>query len=446
MTEKSGNATENNIDYVVALDVGTSFIRVAGALVSDDNDIRVIGYKTVVSSGMGGSGISSLDKLRDDISRAYSAVDTQVHGGIMQKCADIDFDNPRVMVSVPGYFSASRNVDGTTPLHHQRVTTVQMAEAIQNAASVSIDGYDLVGYVVNQYQVDSNERVVDPRGMVGGQLKVFIHAFYAKKDFLDNIRYALTSIRSKYAPDFMFSGYATARGLLIGPEKDIGVCVIDIGGSTADITIYDRGNLIFTNFCRFGSGMVTRDIAVVNGISERQAEQLKLRCGLADPDLADVREEITVERNGLGDDITLQPRALAETIEARYHNIFQNVLMAMKGVDPSCDLGAGMVLAGGGSSIRGIEKCFRKYLESNGISNIRSVRRAAFRETDVPLAEHEGTLSCSDIPEKMNPVSDAVLIGLLKFSNDKEKTLEQTPKRGLARFASKIWDWFNKSM
>jgi cell division ATPase FtsA len=118
----------------------------------------------------------------------------------------------------------------------------------------------------------------------------------------------------------------------------------------------------------------------------------------------------------------------------------------MKGVDPSCDLGSGVVLAGGGSSIRGIEKCFRKYLESNGIDNIRSVRRAAFRETDVPLAEHEGTLTCADLTEKMNPVADAVLIGLLKLSNDMDKTLDQAPKKGLARYASKIWDWFNKSM
>ena len=448
MTEQADKATEKIIDYVVAVDVGTSFIRVAGAIVSDDNDIRMIGYKSVVSSGMGGSGISSLDKLRDDISQAYSAVDTQIRG-VVQKYPDIDFDNPRIMVSVPGYFTKSKNVDGTTPLHHQRVTTVQMAEARQNAASVSVEGYELVGYVENQYQVDSNESVVDPRGMTGGQLKVFLHAFYAKKDFMDNIRYALTSIRSKYAPDFMSSGYATARGLLIGPEKDIGVCVIDIGGSTADITIYDRGNLTFTNFCKFGSGMVTRDIAVLNGISERKAEQLKLRCGLADPDLADTREEITVSRDGLGDDVVLKPRELAETIEARYHNIFQNLLMSMKGVDPECELGSGVVLSGGGACIRGIEKCFRKYLQSSGITIIRSVRKGGFRETGVPLAEHEGTLSLADLannPEKMNPVSDAVLIGLMKLSNDKEKTLEQAPKKGVARFFSKIWDWFNKSM
>ena len=195
--------------------------------------------------------------------------------------------------------------------------------------------------------------------------------------------------------------------------------------------------------------MVTRDIAVLNGISERKAEQLKLRCGLADPDLADAREEITVSRDGLGDDVILQPRALAETIEARYYNIFQNVLMSMKGVDPECELGSGVVLSGGGSCIRGIEKCFRKYLESSGISIIRSVRKGGFRETDVPLADHEGTLTCADLaknPEKMNPVSDAVLIGLLKLSNDMEKTLEQAPKKGVARYISKMWDWFNKSM
>ena len=147
--------------------------------------------------------------------------------------------------------------------------------------------------------------------------------------------------------------------------------------------------------------------------------------------------------------MVLKPRELAETIEARYHNIFQNVLMSMKGVDPECELGSGVVLSGGGACIRGIEKCFRKYLQSSGITIIRSVRKGGFRETGVPLAEHEGTLSLADLannPEKMNPVSDAVLIGLMKLSNDKEKTLEQAPKKGVARFFSKIWDWFNKSM
>ncbi|MBO6010085.1 MAG: hypothetical protein J6P70_07130, partial [Ruminobacter sp.] len=196
-------------DYIVSIDLGTSEIKVCSAILYDDDSIRIIGYGKCRTTGMNADGIVSMDKLKENISVAYNMSQNIVLRSYDENTLP-KINNPRIFVSVPGRFITYKNNTGSCELRRGPITEEDIARANYVANSLKIKDYELITAIPNCYQVDSNSSVEDPLDMTGGQLRTFIHQVYAQSSFLDNVRRALCCIETEYAPEFVFSGQATA--------------------------------------------------------------------------------------------------------------------------------------------------------------------------------------------------------------------------------------------
>ena len=224
-------------DYIVSIDLGTSEIKVCSAILYDDDSIRIIGYGKCRTTGMNADGIVSMDKLKENISVAYNMSQNIVLRSYDENTLP-KINNPRIFVSVPGRFITYKNNTGSCELRRGPITEEDIARANYVANSLKIKDYELITAIPNCYQVDSNSSVEDPLDMTGGQLRTYIHQVYAQSSFLDNVRRALCCIETEYAPEFVFSGQATAYSAADDTEKRFGVCVLDIGKSSTGITVF----------------------------------------------------------------------------------------------------------------------------------------------------------------------------------------------------------------
>ena len=158
--------------------------------------------------------------------------------------------------------------------------------------------------------------------MTGGQLRTYIHQVYAQSSFLDNVRRALCCIETEYAPEFVFSGQATAYSAADDTEKRFGVCVLDIGKSSTGITVFDKGHCIYVGSCPYGGDKITQNIAVTYGLSEREAEKIKCDYGLAISNNLISGKAVSIKRNDQTK--TINQGDLAESIEAGYNQLIMS--------------------------------------------------------------------------------------------------------------------------
>lgn len=406
MTQNSKLSQPLGGDYVIAVDIGTAEIRVCCAILYSEDEIKIAGFGHCTSTGFSEDGITSMDRLKENISTAYSTADTSVRR-IYDKSTLAKIDNPKVFVSVSGKFMTYRNNDGSCSLDQKNVTDLHIEKAFSNATSFSVKGYDLIFANNNYYAVDSNMYIDDPKGQTGGQLKSYAHLIYADKDFLTNIRHVISCcIPTNYNVEFLFSGFASAYAVVNENEKNLGVCVLDIGHGSVDISIFNRGYIIFSGSSPIAGHVVTRDIAVLNGLTEKCAENIKIKCGCADPENVNDNHLIKINSAGaIHQEINIYPKTLAEMIETKYSHLLLNAIHSIKGVDSDCTLGAGFVLTGAGSKMKGIKNCFSKVLIKNKLPELAN---------KVRIGEVSDKLT--GLSDEIDPIKDAAIIGMLKLS------------------------------
>ena len=424
-------------DYIVSIDLGTSEIKVCSAILYDDDSIRIIGYGKCRTTGMNADGIVSMDKLKENISVAYNMSQNIVLRSYDENTLP-KINNPRIFVSVPGRFITYKNNTGSCELRRGPITEEDIARANYVANSLKIKDYELITAIPNCYQVDSNSSVEDPLDMTGGQLRTYIHQVYAQSSFLDNVRRALCCIETEYAPEFVFSGQATAYSAADDTEKRFGVCVLDIGKSSTGITVFDKGHCIYVGSCPYGGDKITQNIAVTYGLSEREAEKIKCDYGLAISNNLISGKAVSIKRNDQTK--TINQGDLAESIEAGYNQLIMKVLTTLNEVNTEngeLTLGAGFVFAGGGAEIRNLDECVAKIFMKNGMSAY--AKKIRIHQVD---------------KQKLNGLTDAIdtysgsaTLGLIRFSEIMESHKKSREQSGAFwNFKQKLADWWNGNM
>lgn len=426
-------------DYIVSIDLGTSEIKVCSAILYDDDSIKIIGYGKCKTTGMNADGIVSMDKLKENISIAYNMSHNTVTRSYDENTLP-KINNPRVFVSVPGRFITYKNNTGSCELRRGPITEDDIARANDVANSLKIKDYELITAIPNYYQVDSNERVEDPLDMTGGQLRSFIHQVYAQTSFLDNIRRSLCCIETEYAPEFVFSGQATAYVATTDTEKKFGVCVLDIGKSSTGITIFDQGHCIYVGSCPYGADKITQNIAVTYGLSERTAEKLKCDYGFAISNNCITNKCIRMDKNGQAQARSINQGDLAESIEAGYSQLIMKVLTTLNEVNVSngeLSLGAGFVITGGGAEIKCLDECVSKIFTKNGLG-------AYAKKIRIHQVDKEKIEGLSDA---INPYSGCASLGLIRFSEILESHKKAREQSGMiGNLKQKITEWWNGNM
>ncbi|AGH37839.1 Cell division protein ftsA [Bibersteinia trehalosi USDA-ARS-USMARC-189] len=358
MAENMTKAEESKI--VVGLDVGTHKVVAVIGEVLPDGVINVMGVGICPSKGVDKGGVIDLDAVITSISRAIEEAEYIVDG-----CKVVG-----VTLSISGEIIAF-NESGQVPLS-TIVRQEDVDNAIHIARSVKLpDGLDILHIIPQEYRVDRLPATKNPLNLAGNRLTAQAHLIACHNDWLLNLKNAVE--RSKYKIDqIVFSGLASSYSVLTEDEKELGVCLIDIGGGTMDVLVYTDGALRFSKVIPFGGNNITDYIAEVFATSRQQAENMKIQHGSAiSPPAHSLDRKITVEGLGGRAPRTFTRTQLSEVTARCYRDLLGviaqelaqlRVELYQKGIKQ--ELIAGIVLTGGGSQIEDIVECAKSVFNS----------------------------------------------------------------------------------
>ncbi|MDO4697292.1 MAG: cell division protein FtsA [Pasteurellaceae bacterium] len=383
---------------VVGLDIGSHKVVAVVGEVLPDGVINVLGSGVSPSKGVQGGGVVDLDAVVNAIQRSIEEAESISECKIMG-----------VTLALSGSHIIGLNENGTVPLSGL-VTSENIDNAIHIARSVKLpDGLEMLHIIPQEYQVDKLPATKNPLNLSGMRLKAQAHLIACHNDWLRNLKNAVE--RSKLKIDqIVFSGLASSYSVLTEDEKELGVCLIDIGGGTMDVLVYTDGALRFSKVIPFGGSHVTDYIAQIFTTSRQEAEKIKVQFGSAVSPPSNFPEK-KIELAGLGGRMprTFTKAQLSNYTAQCYHDLLSIVAneltqlrseLYQKGIKQ--ELIAGIVLTGGGSQIEDIVECAKSVFGSQ-------VRLGT-------------PLNITGLTDYVNKPQYATVLGLLQYShyNDPE--------------------------
>ncbi len=333
-------------DLVVGLDIGTTKVCAVIGEVQKDRTINVLG----VGHSSSGDGVKKGTIV--DIERTTQAIIDAVEEA--EKVADVVIEE--VYVGIAGAHIHSMNSQGVVAIkgNNQEITSEDIDRAVENAKTViSIPPHqDIIHILPREFVVDEQKEINNPLGMVGGRLEAQVHIVTGAITAMQNIVKCCDTARLK-VEDMVLQPYASSMAVLSEDEKKLGVVLVDIGGGTTDLIIFQNGHVTHSHSIDIGGRLVTNDIAVGLKTSTIAAEELKIKHGIAQSDLVD--DNILIDVPVAGGEKTRQypQRFLAEIVEPRMEEIFYEVKDQIEKHVSLDVIPAGVVLTGGSSLMTG---------------------------------------------------------------------------------------------
>lgn len=343
---------------IVGLEIGTSkVIAVVGELLPD-GVVNVIGVGSCPSKGIDKGSITDLEAVVNSIRRAIEAAES---------VADLKLI-ARVTLAITGEHIQSLNESGFVALSGE-VTQADIDEAMHIASSVKVgDGLTVLHVIPQEYSVDQQTNIKNPLGLQGVRLTAQAHLIACHQDWLVNLRKAVERSGLK-VDEIVFSGLASSYSVLSEEEKELGVCLIDIGAGTMDILVFTDGALRYSKVIPYAGNRVTDDVAQGIFTSRTNAENIKVNYGsavlLSTPEKRNASEKI-IEVPGIGGrpSRVLTKESLSIITSARYKELLtlvdkelHQLKRHLKENNVSSELIAGIVLTGGGALIDGMLDC-----------------------------------------------------------------------------------------
>ncbi len=387
---------------LVSLDIGTSKVVALIGEINPDGTLEIVGVGDRPSHGLKKGVIVDIELTVQSIAQALE--DAKKMAGCNVHSA---------YVSVSGSHIRSFNSDGVTAIRNkQEVTADDVAHVLESARAVAIPEDQVILHALPyEFVIDKQEGIIEPIGMAGVRLEAKVHIVTAAKSALQNIHKCIQKCNLE-VDQIILQPLAASRAVLTDDEKELGVCLVDIGGGTTDIVVYVNGAISHTAVIPVGGNQVTNDIAMAFRTSKNHAERLKLKHGCCMTQLVRADEQIDVE--GLADQgLRQMPREkLAEVIEPRYDEFFKLIQTHLQRSGFENLIAAGLVLTGGSSRIEGVTEL------AESIFHL-PIRQGGPRQVTAPL-ELKG-----------NPVY-ATAVGLLLFGYENpplksEPLLERQP-------------------
>ena len=336
------NNSKNETDVLVALDVGTSKIVCLIGQVIDSHSIEVVSMGSYPSSGLKKGVVVNIDATTDAIQKS-----------VEQAVSSFDGKIKNVYVGIAGQHIKSLNSHGIVRIESKEVTSKDIDGVIDMAQDVSIPSDQMLLHVLpKEFYIDDLDSIREPLGMSGAKLGAHVHLVTCAVTAMQNIEKCVK--RSGLNIDgFVLEQLASSYSVLSDDEKELGVCIVDIGGGTTDIAIFNNGSITFTGVIPIAGDQVTSDIAVALRTPTPQAEDIKQKYGCAVSDFTKDDEVIAVPGVGGRPPRDLSRRSLAEIIEPRYVELFELVKAEIERNGFESKIPAGIVLTGGTSQIEG---------------------------------------------------------------------------------------------
>ncbi len=329
-------------NLIVGLDIGTSKIVALVGELNANNKIEVIGLGSHPSRGLKRGVVVNIEATVQSIQHAIEEAELmagcQIHSAY---------------TGVAGSHIRSLNSHGIVAIRDVEVTQTDIERVIDAARAVAIPADQKILHVLPQeFIIDHQEGIREPVGMSGVRLEARVHLVTGALSAAQNIQKCVKRCGIDVA-DMILQQLASSHAVLTEDEKELGVCLVDIGAGTTDIAIFIEGAIRHTIVIPIAGDQVTNDIAVALRTPTQSAEEIKLKYGCALVDVAHAEEMIEVPSVGDRPRRRLTRRALAEVVEPRYEELFRLVQAELRRSGFEESVASGIVLTGGASQIPG---------------------------------------------------------------------------------------------
>lgn len=332
-------------DVIVALDLGTSKVVALVGEVTDSGRLAIIGLGSYPSRGMKKGVVVNIESTIQSIQKAVEEAELMAGTQIRT-----------VYVGIAGSHVRSLNSHGIVAIKDKEVTEGDVERVMDAARAVAIPSDQRILHVLPQeYVIDQQEGIREPIGMSGVRLEARVHLITAAHSAAQNLVKCVERC-GLHVEDIILEQVASSYAVLEEDEKELGVCLVDIGGGTSDIAIFINGSVHHTAVIPIAGDQVTNDIAVAVRTPTQSAEEIKIKYGRALRQLANEDELIEVPGVGEREPRSLSAQTLASVIEPRYEELFLLVLEELRRSGYEERIGAGIVLTGGSSKMRGVRE------------------------------------------------------------------------------------------
>lgn len=346
------NTQANNL--IVGLDIGTSKVLAIVANILPDGQLEIIGVGSHPSRGMRKGVVVNIDAVVQSVQRAIEEAE------LMSGC-----EIHSVYTGISGGHIQSFNSHGFVAVKSGEVTVEDVTRVIEASQAISVSAEQKILHVLPQeYTVDHQSGIASPIGMSGMRLEGRVHIVTAAISAAQNI---INCIRrcGLQVENIILEPLASSYSVLTEDEKQLGVCMIDIGGGTTDIAVYTDGAIRHTAVLSVAGDQVTNDLAVAFRIPHHTAESVKIKHGCALQPLADKDPVITLPSTGQPKEQHISQAELAHIIEPRYEELFALILDELQNAGWDGLLSAGIVLTGGSSKMPGVIELAEKIFQSH---------------------------------------------------------------------------------
>lgn len=331
--------------YLVGLDVGTSKIAAIVGEARDDGSLEIIGVGVADSRGIRRGVVVNLDAAVESIKKALEEAELtagieieSVHLGLSG--AHMNGLNSRGVVAVAG--------------KTREITREDVRRAIDAAKAVTLpSGREIIHVLPQDFVVDEQDGIGNPVGMTGSRLEVNVHIVNGSASSTQNL-VACVNRAGVTVLDTTLGQLAAAEAVLTKDEKDLGVALVDVGGGTTDIAIFERGSVWHTGVVAVGGDHFTNDIAVGLRTPVPDGERIKRRCGCALSTMVADDETMEVASVGGRKPRVMPRRVLSEILQPRAEEIFHLLWDEIRNAGCDRSLNSGLVLTGGGAMLDGM--------------------------------------------------------------------------------------------
>lgn len=333
--------SEKNL--IVGLDIGTSkVVAIVGEMLTP-GEIEIVGIGSCRSRGLKKGVVVNIESTVQSIQRAIEEAE------LMAGC-----EIHSVYAGIAGSHIRSLNSHGIVAIRDNEVSVGDVDRVIDAARAVAIPADQKMLHILPQeFIIDSQEGIREPIGMSGVRLEAKVHMVTGAVSAAQNIVKCVRRCGLE-VDDIILEQLASSYAVLTEDEKELGVCLVDIGGGTTDIAIFVDGSIHHTAVIPIAGDQVTNDIAVALRTPTQYAEDIKVRYACALTQLANQDETIEVPSVGDRPARRLARQTLAEVVEPRYEELFTLVRSELQRSGYEDMIAAGIVLTGGSSKMEGV--------------------------------------------------------------------------------------------
>ena len=397
---------------IVGLDIGTSKVVAIVGEVTPEGELEIIGIGSHVSRGLKKGVVvnieSTVQSIQGAVEEAELMAGCQIHS---------------VFAGIAGSHIRSLNSHGIVAIRDREVFRPDIERVIDAAQAVAIPADQKILHILPQeYLVDTQGGVREPLGMSGVRLEAKVHLVTCAVNAAQNIEKCIKRCGLE-VEDIILEQVASGYAVLTEDEKDLGVCLVDIGGGTSDIAIYTDGAIRHTAVIPIAGDQVTNDIAMALRTPTKNAEELKIKYACALASLAGENETIKVPGVGGRSDRDLSRQALAEVVEPRYDELFTLIQAELRRSGFEDLVAAGVVLTGGTSKMEGVVELAEEIFHM-----------------PVSIGRPHGVSGLADIVK--NPIYSTA-VGLLQYGAKQQNDDLRLPSNaGMETIVGRVKNWF----